>query len=164
MTARTGKIARLPRSIRDALNRRLEEGESGVELVAWLNGQPAVRDILESGFGGRPISQQNLSEWRKGGFVEWRKHQESMALARDLCANADELTQLSDESLSDMLSPLLIARYMAVISSLGADGGDANDWRVLRELCGDVIALRKGDHSAERLKLERERLRLGFVS
>ena len=30
--------------------------------------------------------------------------------------------------------------------------------KLLREFCGDIVALRKGDHSAERLKLERERL------
>ncbi|MDA0578186.1 MAG: hypothetical protein O3B24_08810 [Verrucomicrobia bacterium] len=38
-----------------------------------------------------------------------------------------------------------------------AAGEDAHDWKTLRELCSDVVALRKGDHSAERLKLERER-------
>lgn len=54
-------------------------------------------------------------------------------------------------------------RYMAVIKLLGvAAGEDANDWKTLRELCSDVVVLRKGDHSAERLKLERERVRLGL--
>jgi hypothetical protein len=32
-----GKIARLPRGIRDQLNRRLDEGEAGTGLVRWLN-------------------------------------------------------------------------------------------------------------------------------
>jgi len=34
---RNGKIARLPCSIRDLLNRRLHDGESGKSLVDWLN-------------------------------------------------------------------------------------------------------------------------------
>jgi hypothetical protein len=34
---RTGKIARLPRELRDELNRRLREGEPGIRLVEWLN-------------------------------------------------------------------------------------------------------------------------------
>src|SRR4051794_10430203 len=34
---RTGKIARLPRSLRDELNRRLEHNIPGRTLVAWLN-------------------------------------------------------------------------------------------------------------------------------
>jgi hypothetical protein len=27
-------------------------------------------------------------------------------------------------------------------------------------MCGDIVELRKGDHSAERLQIERERLKL----
>ena len=48
---RNGKIARLPRAIRDELNRRLDDGEPGVQLVNWLNGVPEVRDILRNEFG-----------------------------------------------------------------------------------------------------------------
>jgi hypothetical protein len=59
---RNGKIARLTRPIRDELNRRLQDGEPGVRLVAWLNGLPETQKILQVDFGGRPISEQNLSE------------------------------------------------------------------------------------------------------
>lgn len=160
---RTGKIARLPRTIREQLNRRLEDGEPGSDLVAWLNALPPVQTVLKTEFADRPISEQNLSEWKSGGYRDWRKHQEAMELVRDLSANADELTQVTGEPLTDRMSPLLATRYMAVIKLLGvAAGEDANDWKTLRELCSDVVALRKGDHSAERLKLERERVRLGL--
>ncbi len=43
-----------------------------------------------------------------------------------------------------------------VLSQLNAEG--EIDLKILREFCADIVALRKGDHSAERLKLERERL------
>ncbi len=43
---RNGKIARLPLAIRLELNRRLDEGEQGKKLVAWLNGLPAVQAIV----------------------------------------------------------------------------------------------------------------------
>jgi len=46
MKTRTGKIARLPKSIRDELNRRLEDGWQNIKLVDWLNELPAVREIL----------------------------------------------------------------------------------------------------------------------
>ena len=61
---RVGKIARLPRLIREQLNRRLEDGEPGVEALAWLNALPEVLTVLEKDFAGRPISVQNLSEWK----------------------------------------------------------------------------------------------------
>ncbi len=51
--ARNGKIARLPREIRDELNRRLENGVQGLPLLAWLNAQPEVLGVLARDFGGR---------------------------------------------------------------------------------------------------------------
>jgi hypothetical protein len=160
---RTGKIARLPRQIREQLNRRIEDGEPGVKAVEWLNEQPEVRAVLKAEFADREVSEQNLSEWKRGGYPEWLKQQEDLALARELAENADELTQVTGESFADMVSPLLAARYVALLRTLGTvTGENGEDWKVLRELCGDLVALRKGDHSAERLKLERERLRLGI--
>jgi len=47
---RNGKIATLPSDIRDALNLRMENGEQGEELLAWLNGLPQVKDRLKGGF------------------------------------------------------------------------------------------------------------------
>ena len=39
---RNGKIARLPRQVRDQLNRRLRDGQKGNQLAAWLNSLPKV--------------------------------------------------------------------------------------------------------------------------
>ena len=51
---RKGKIARLPRHIRDHLNSRLEDGEEGTGLVAWLNRVPEVNLVRKEAFDGRP--------------------------------------------------------------------------------------------------------------
>ncbi|MDB6016061.1 MAG: hypothetical protein JWR19_550 [Pedosphaera sp.] len=76
-----GKIARLPLAVREALNRRLRDGSSRKELVAWLNTLPAVQEVLARQFGGRPILKQNLSAWRHRGYEEW-------ALRRELIDDA----------------------------------------------------------------------------
>ena len=60
MKHRIGKIARLPREIRQTLNLRLREGDNGHILVAWLNSLPEVQAILAAQFGGAPIREQNL--------------------------------------------------------------------------------------------------------
>jgi hypothetical protein len=160
---RVGKIARLPRSLREQLNRRMEDGESGANAVAWLNELPKVKSVLDKEFGGRPISEQNLSEWKLGGYVEWQKQQEALVLARELAANAAELAEAGGDSLADKVAPLLAARYAVMLRNLSAASGErAEDWKMLRELCSDLVALRKGDHSAERLKIERERLHWGL--
>ena len=48
--ARNGKIARLPRDIREELNRRLQDGELGGPLLAWLNALPEVTQALAKDF------------------------------------------------------------------------------------------------------------------
>lgn len=70
---RNGKIARLPHSARQELNRRLDEGEQGKKLVAWLNALPEAQAIVSAEFGGKPIREQDLSEWRQGGYRDWRR-------------------------------------------------------------------------------------------
>jgi len=37
-----GKIGRLPKAIREQVNRRLEHGEQARPLIAWLNALPAL--------------------------------------------------------------------------------------------------------------------------
>src|SRR6185369_17750475 len=67
--ARHGKIARLPRHLREEINRRLDENQSGVKILAWINAQPEARQVFDNQFDAKPISLQNLSNWRREGFV-----------------------------------------------------------------------------------------------
>ena len=60
---RNGKTATLPSNIRDELNLRMENGEQGNELLAWLNGLPEVQERVKGSHDGAPVSKQNLSEW-----------------------------------------------------------------------------------------------------
>ena len=65
-----GKIARLPRNLCHELNQRLADGEPSDALLAWLNAQPEVQTVLAAHFSGNPISPQNLTNWRQGGYEE----------------------------------------------------------------------------------------------
>ena len=47
---RVGKIARLPRALREQLNHRLQDGELGRRLVDWLNASPEVKAVLAAEF------------------------------------------------------------------------------------------------------------------
>jgi hypothetical protein len=159
VSTRTGKIARLPREVRDQLNCRLHDGELQSRLVDWLNSLPEVQAVLKADFEDRPISEQNLSEWKQGGYRDWVLQQEALDLVRHMDADADELNQASKIRLTDLLAQRLAARYVIAAQALGQSSAEGEiDLKLLRELCGDIVALRKGDHSAERLKLERERL------
>ncbi len=156
---RTGKIARLPRDLRHQLNRRLQDGEPGTRLVEWLNSLPETQKLLAEDFGGREISEQNLSEWKQGGYQDWLARQETLACARELAGDAEELAEAADGSLADHLAVVLSARYAALVSGWDGEMNDAfrRKTRALRALCQDVVELRRGDHCAERLRLDLDR-------
>src|SRR5476649_1385920 len=156
----TGKIGRLSREIRDQLNRRLRNGEKGRRLVEWLNALPEVQAVMTAEFEGKPVSEQNLSKWKLDGYREWLVQQEILGDARQLSANARELTDATDNMLPDHLATVLAARYASAL--MGWNGEATGDFlqklRPLRALCQDVVELRRGGHSAARLKIEQERL------
>ena len=142
------------------MNRRLQKGEQGGPLLAWLNALPDVSAVLAREFVGVPISKQNLCEWRAGGFTEWQARQETLDQARELAADAGEITAATDGKLTDHLATVLAVRYASALH--GWNGEVTEDFRkklrALRGLCQDIVELRRGDHSGARLKMEQERL------
>jgi len=156
-TSRRGKIAQLPRAIRHQLNLRLQDGEGGKKLVVWLNSLPEAQAIVAAGFGGKPIRVQNLSEWKHGGYRDWLLQQEALEVAVRLWEEAGELASEDRPPLSDSLALCVTARYAVACRDISTTAGPEG-WRLLRELCADLVKIRRGDHSAGRLELERERL------
>ncbi|MBC8001911.1 MAG: hypothetical protein H7X97_04910 [Opitutaceae bacterium] len=128
--------------------------------MAWLNELPETQAMLAAEFNGRPISEQNLSEWKSGGFREWRTHRDAVALAHDMSDDAEELTEAAKGSLADRMAVVTTARYAAALAEWDGDleGSGGKKLRVLRALCQDIVELRRGDHSAARLRMEQERL------
>src|SRR5690606_19724891 len=108
--------------------------------------------------GSRPIREQNISEWRKGGYLDWLAKQEALELAAQLGEDAAELNVEGRPPLTDTLALWLTARYAVATRRVAATEG-AEGWRLLRELCADIVELRRGDHSAAKLKLEQDRLK-----
>lgn len=161
MKARIGKIARLPKAIREQLNQRLADGESGETLLRWLHTLPEVLKVLVREFEGRPILKQNLSEWRQGGFREWEARQERLAHLRLLTEEADDVEAASPH-LPDRMAALLAGRYASLIATTM----QVKDWSKprhraqLMELNEAVATLRRFDQGAARLKLECEQLEI----
>jgi hypothetical protein len=152
---RTGKIARLPQTVRQQLNLRLADGEPGRQLVAWLNGLPEVKAVLERDFGGRPVTEQNLSEWKQGGFVDWQRHQETLDSMRLAAEQAQELTAEGGVTpLSDVLSAsvtLLLTRLIREADR--AEESTPESRRELITLIREWTRLRSADQRAAHLKM-----------
>jgi len=154
-----GKIGRQPRPIQEQLNRRLQNGEKGRVLVKWLNSLPEVQAVLAREFAGKPIRQQNLSEWRKHGYVKWLRQQEALDMVRQLGGDVGELQPPGAPLLADQMAVWLTARILVVVQKLAEkDHAGELDLKDLRELLRDAVAVCRGEHSRERLKMEQERL------
>ncbi len=79
---RNGKIARMALEDREQLNVLIRDGEQGTGLLDWVNARPSVKKLLDAEFSGKPITKQNLSEWRQGGYRDWLRNQEAHAWLR----------------------------------------------------------------------------------
>jgi hypothetical protein len=154
-----GKIARLPRNIRDELNHRLENGETSGMILPWLNALPTVQAVLAAEFQASLINGQNLSNWRKGGYQDWLKQQERRNLVRELTANAKELASEADGvEIGNHLSAMLVAEL--AVSARGALeelAEPAERCVRLQEFLLTLARVRRQDYLAGRLAIERER-------
>jgi hypothetical protein len=155
---RKGKVARLPVAVREQLNERLRTGEEGKILVAWLNTLPEVKDRMAELFGGFPMREQNLSQWKKGGYRDWLDQREVCEVAKLL-----ERRKLDEEGYRKMLRGLsarIALLYQAMAKRLLRRSTDEADFRLLRQFMADLDALRRTDGAEKRLRTERMRLEI----
>jgi hypothetical protein len=158
--ARIGKIARLPEAVRSQLNSRLQDNVEGKQIVQWLNSLPEVQKVLAKNFDGRPINEQNLTDWRQGGYEEWLARQDILAQAAELAASHRELQDVAPgHSFTDHLADVVAFRYAAILASQGLvlDEPSLRQLHALDHTCQAVVKLRRSDQNAARLQIETER-------
>ena len=153
---RRGKIARLPREIRQELNERLQEEEVATSLAEWLNGLPEVQAILKADFEGAPISEQNISEWRKGGYEEWVQRENALEVAVRLAQRAQEL-EAGDHrlSLSEALASWLMVRLAVATRELEKMEWE-KQWPMVTKMCANLAKLRRIEKEAKKERQARE--------
>jgi hypothetical protein len=114
--ARRGKIARLPHAVRAELNQRLRDGAVGTELLAWLNALPEVQTVLREQFDGRPVNDQNLSDWRHGGYEEWLAKSADYEEARKTTEHAQYICSALGLDPSDALSVIVTGHLVRLLN------------------------------------------------
>ena len=165
--ARTGKIARLPLAIREELNRRLLDGQPASKLLPWLHSLPEVLKVLDDYFGEEPVSPQNLSEWRQGGFVEWVARRERIAQTKELSDYAMQLASAAGGSMTDGSAAIMGGKILEALESIGdlreaavADAAAGEEGKApaidVEGLVSCLVALRRTDLEA-RKAAQRER-------
>src|SRR3954463_11051197 len=112
MKTRLGKIAKLPKPIRDDLNHRLENGKQSPELLEWLNSLPETKELITQKFDNQPITKSNLSDWRHGGFQDWRADQLREARIQRICETGGTLEQAETGDLFEHFARITVAEMM----------------------------------------------------
>ena len=158
---RKGKIARLPLTIREQINRRLQNGDKNKHITEWLNEQPEVKAVMAAEFANDPINETNLSNWKLGGYRDWEAQQQALEAVRRFGADAAEIGQATGGQLANHLALCMTARIAVALQQPAAEGEDAAaQLQKLRQLLADLVALRKGDQNAQWLRIEREKIDL----
>ena len=85
---------------------------------------------------------------------------EAKAVLQGMAAEAEELKQALGSSITDAVAGWLAQQYVLAARERLARAAGAGHLEILRAYVQDWSLLRRGDHQAERLKLEREALEL----
>jgi hypothetical protein len=155
---RNGKIARLPLAIRQELNQRLQDGQKGRLLVAWLNERPEVQAVMASEFNGQPIAACNLSRWKNGGYHIWEEEQNTQEAVAAMIEQSSALQKLVKNGLSNRIAVILTANLLVELRRLESIREGAGKSRRQRALLDRFVALRRGDLEGERLRLEQKKI------
>jgi hypothetical protein len=153
---RNGKIARLPAAIREELNQRLLDGEPGNQLVQWLNGLPKVQALLKAKFNANPITENNLSHWKNGGYAAWEANDRMADNVISILDGATALQGAAKDGLTERIALFMAANMAIAMLRLESMPEGIEKVKIWRELRISLLSLRKPELFAQRLVLERE--------
>jgi hypothetical protein len=148
--ARRGKIAKLPADLRAEVNLRLHDGQPASQILPWLNKLPRVRTILAAQFEGADINDQNLTEWRQGGYLDWTEERERLDALKELSLFAGDAVRAGG-SLADGAAAVAAGRLIAAI--------DGSDDEQLLKISSAIASLRGGDSEVKRVKLMEQKVK-----
>jgi len=158
--ARIGKIARLPLHLREELNRRLQAGQAGPDILPWINGHPEAIQLLSARFNGKPINAQNLSAWREGGYQDWLRKQDRTHRIKELAAFAADLAQANGSSIAEGAAAIAAGQILELLEAADAAAADQRpDPAQLADIIRGLTALRSAEIAQQRAHLDAERLK-----
>jgi hypothetical protein len=156
---RNGKIARLPLAIREELNQRLQNGEQGQDLVQWLNSLSQVKACLKAKFDGKPISENNISAWKTGGYQAWEQNQATQDGLDLFLQKAGGLKEATKAELTDHMAHFIAAQMALEFNGLDSLPEGEEKSQARRELLDSMLLLRRAELLRGKLRLEEQKFR-----
>jgi hypothetical protein len=166
MSARQGKIARLPEAVRAELNQRILDGQSGKTILCWLNELPDAGD---------DFNDTNLTNWRKGGYQDWLNRRDRIARTKEMAAYSVKLAASAGGNLSEGAAAILSGKVLELVEMLDGlvesaeaeEGAEAKTPEqiaataaALKDLTESLATLRTGDQNNVRLQQNNAKLDL----
>jgi hypothetical protein len=148
--ARKGKIARLPRRLRDEVCEGLSNGDTADYICAWLNKRPGVQAMLAKYFKGEPVNEQNISNWRAGGYQDWLADQSRVENIQRLSDFSARIAQAAGTSLSAGACAVAAGRIQNMLEGLADED--------LAQLIPALKMLSDSEINRARLKIENTKL------
>jgi hypothetical protein len=153
----TGKIARLPKSVREKLNRRLDNGAPASEILPWLNSLYSVKKVLTAWFAGAPINDQNLTNWRGTGYQRWLQNQAPIAGILERAEYASDAARAGRGRLANGVATVAVTHLLSHLDTIPPEKRSTAD---LAKIAHAVTALVHAEQNNLRLKFDKKRLRL----
>ncbi len=159
---RKGKVASLPKAIRDEVNQRLQDGQAGSQILPWLNALPEVQEVLQRRWEGRQIDDGNLSEWRAGGYRDWLAERRRVENLRGLAEVAQDISRASGGGLAGASADILAGKIFEGLEAMLLEDEEADEdpdspkkgASKLDQLVDRVTKLRFAELAAQRQKLD----------
>jgi hypothetical protein len=126
-------------------------------LVVWLNALPKVQAVLKDKFQGNPISENNLSQWKNGGFPAWEAGEKMADNVSSIMDGTKALPAVAKGGLTERMALMLTANMATSILRLESLPEGVEKSKVLRELRIGLLALKRCELLAERLEIEQIR-------
>jgi hypothetical protein len=146
-TTSKGKIARLTARLREAVNRRLHDGETAGQILPWLNAQPDTIKMVEIHFAGELVTPQNLSAWRQGGFQRWLQDLDETENTKTLATFAAKLASAAGGDMAAGAKAIAAGKILSRLQGLGDDA----DMETLLALTKATQALHSADLDTKKL-------------
>lgn len=140
-TTRRSKIWKLGVKVREELCERMENGEDGGTLLPWLNFN--LR-------GSAAITPQNLSEWRAGGYEDWKRDRTRADQIRYLSELSRRLAKADGGNMAQGAVAVAGGRLLELLESAEGDS--------LNKITAALTGLRAVEIGAQKLKIDQVKL------
>lgn len=138
--------------VREEVCQRIHDGQTASKIIAWLHTRDDVLKVLDEYFGEEPVSPQNISEWRKGGYRDWLKRRRRVTDLKALSTYAVKIADAAGGNITGAARSILAGNIMEMLENL--DGTDT------LALVKAVTALSLGDSAATKAEIAKAKLAL----